>query len=103
MSERFIVLCGTQIEPWVYTDEPFKMTREKTVDLLASGEALSMCKVVGFDLDKGTCRDATKEIATEVVNIWAHDGEPLSFSKREFVELQIGIRAANQFRMEDAR
>lgn len=96
-TERFIVLCGQTIEPWVYTDEPFKMDRKATVDLVASGEPRSVAQIIAFDVAAGTCRDATKEIAREVMDHWADAGEPLTYSQREFMEFHISVRAANSF------
>lgn len=95
MTERFIVFCGKNIKPWIYTDEP--ADRDATVDLIASGEALDLVKVIAFDVSAGTCRDATQEIATEVMTRWAHDGEPLSYQQYEFVEQTVGTRAARSF------
>ncbi len=100
-TERFIIL-GAGEQPWVCCDEIFKMDRFNTVKWIASGEFTKIAKVIGFDLDKGTCRDATLEIATEVMTRWAHDGEPLSDWQYEFVELHVSMNAARSFRREAA-
>lgn len=97
-NERFIIFCGAGIEPWVYTDEPFKMDRKATVDLIAS-EAKSLgsiSKIIAFEVG-ANCRDATKEIMTEVSTKWAHQGEPLTYEQYQLVELTLGTRVARSF------
>lgn len=101
-NERFIILCGGRgsagIEPWVYTDEPFKMDRRATVDLIAS-EAISLRSlhsVLAFEVG-GQCREVTREIMTEVSTKWAHQGEPLTYEQYSLVELVLGTRVARSF------
>jgi len=101
-NERFIVFCGGQgasaLEPWVYTDEPFKMDRRATVDLIASEASRlgTLSKIIAFEVG-GQCRDATKEIMTEVSTKWAHQGEPLTYEQYHLVELCLGTRVARSF------
>jgi hypothetical protein len=100
-GERFIIMGGGKgaaaIEPWVACDELFRMDRAATVAWIASGELISIAKVIAFDLDNRTCRDATDEIAREVMTAWADDGEPLSDWQYEFVEMHVGLAAAAAF------
>ena len=71
-GERFIILCGRSIEPWVYHDEIFKLTRSEVVRMIVSGEPAnpeeSIVLIIGFDLDAGKCRDATQDIMNEARN-----------------------------------
>src|SRR5882757_5762656 len=101
-TERFIIFCGGQgasgIEPWVYTDEPFKMDRQATVDLIASDASTfgSLHSIVSFGLGAVT-REVTREIMTEVSTKWAHQGEPLTYAQYRLVELCLGTRVARSF------
>lgn len=100
-GERFIIMGGGKgpaaIEPWVACDELFRMDRAATVAWIASGELTSIAHVIAFDLANRSCRDATSEIAREVMTAFADDGEPLSDWQYAFVELHVGIVAANAF------
>jgi bacterioferritin-associated ferredoxin len=97
-TERFIIFCGAGLEPWVYTDEPFKMDRKAVVELIATeaSKLKSLHSVIGFTVG-GQCRDLTKEIMTEVSTKWAHQGEPLSYEQYSLVELVLGTRVARSF------
>jgi len=97
-GERFIILAGTCIEPWVAADEVFKMDRFNAVKFVASGEVKNIAKVVAFNLKAGTCRDATAEIAADVMDRWAIDDDELSDWQLEFVELHMSMQAARSFR-----
>lgn len=96
-SERFIVMGGTSIEPWVACDEIFKMDRTATIAWIARGEFHDVSKVLAFDLQNGTCRDATTEIVADVMTCWADADEFLDEWQYEFVELHAGILAARAF------
>lgn len=97
-TERFIVLCGAGLEPWVYTDEPFKMDRKAVIDLIASeaSSLKSLHSIIGFSVG-GQCRDVTTEIMQEVSTRWAHQGEPLTYDQYHLVELVLGTRVARSF------
>jgi len=99
MAEHFIIFCGKGIQPWVFTDEPYKMDRRATVDLVATeyDRLLSLHQIIGFDLDSGRCRDVTREIMSEVSNRWAHEGEPLTYEQYSLIELTLGTRVARSF------
>lgn len=101
MAERFIILGGSSIELWVVADEIFKFDRHATVQWIASGEFEGVSKVIAFDLDNGTCRDATREIAAEVMTRWATNGEPLKSWQVEFIEFHVSMQAARSFRQEE--
>lgn len=102
LTERFIICGGTSIEPWVAADEIFQMDRFSTIKWIAAGELEDIAKVIAFDLTNGTCRDATKEIASEVMTRWAHQGEPLSDWQYDFVERHVSMNAARSFAREVA-
>lgn len=95
-TERFII-CGAGEQPWVCCDEFFKMDRFATIAWIASGEFRKVAQVIAFDLTTGKCRDASEEIAREVMTRWAHSGEPLESWQYEYVELNVGTRAARSF------
>ena len=98
-NERFIIFSGAKnsgIEPWVYSDEPFKIDRKAAIDMIASGEPKSLAMVLGFTVG-GTCRDATIDIMQEVSTRWAHQGEPLTYEQYHLVELILGTRVARSF------
>lgn len=71
-AERFIIFCGKSIEPWVYRDEVFKITRSELIRMLVSGEPgnpeETVVLIMGFDLAAGKCWNATAEIMAEVRN-----------------------------------
>lgn len=96
-AERFIIMGGVAIDPWVACDEIFKMDRAATVDWIARGELTSIGQVIGIDLAHGSCRDATVEIAREVMTRWGDDGEALSDWQIEFIEFHLGIGVAVGF------
>ena len=93
MAEQFILFMG-RAEPWIYNEVP--ATRDEAISIVKTGEVYPT-KVIAFDIEAGTCRDASLGIATEVVNAWAHSGEPLTYKQREYVELAVSIDAANLF------
>lgn len=97
-TERFIIFCGAGIEPWVYTDEPFKMDRKAVVEFIADNASSlrSLHSIIGFTVG-GACREVTREIMTEVSTKWAHQGEPLSYEQYALVELVLGTRVARSF------
>lgn len=100
-TERFIICGGNGIEPWCAADEIFKMDHHATVEWIASGELTSIAQVIGFDLTTGKCRDATKDIARDVMERWAVNGDPLKDWQYEFVELHVSMQAARSFRREE--
>ena len=92
-TERFIVLCGQSIEPWVANDEIFKSDRDTVIKDVAAGEYRGIAKIVAFDLTTGKCRDATKEIAREVMDRWADNDEPLTQRQKDFIADHVTARA----------
>ncbi len=101
-TERFVVLCGTSIEPWIACDELGKMDWNETVSRIASGDVTGMSRVIGVDVDQGKSRDVTDLVAKCVANIWAMREEPITDKQHEFIELHLGVSAANKFQREFA-
>lgn len=101
-TERFLILGGEAISPWVCADEPFKLDRFNAIKWIAGGEFKGVSKIVAFDLANGTCRDATEELARDVMTRWAHEGEPLADWQYDFVEQHVGVNAARTFAREVA-
>jgi hypothetical protein len=77
-TERFILFCGREIEPWVYTDEPFKVTRAEAIRLIVTKEVKDPPLIMAFDLVAGTCRPATAEIM-EAARALMDDEPPAGF------------------------
>lgn len=100
-TERFIICGGTNIGLWVAADEITKMDRFEAIRWIAAGELTDVAKVIAFDLDNGTCRDATREIAAEVMTRWATNGEPLKDWQYEFVEHHVSMQAARSFQRDE--
>lgn len=71
-----------------HTDED----RATVVHDIATGQYEDLVSVVNSNGD-----DVTKEIAREVMTVWADRGEPLSAWQRDFVEQLVSIEAANAF------
>lgn len=101
-TERFIICAGSEQELWVCCDDIAKMDRFNTIAWIARGEFKGVSKVIAFDLSKGTSRDASKEIAVDVMSRWAHEGEPLTEWQVEYIELNVSVQAANSFAREAA-
>lgn len=98
-TERFIIFCGApETDAWVYTDEPFKMDRKATIELIAidAKRLRTLSKIIAFEVG-GQCRDATIEIMQEVSTKWAHQGEPLTYEQYHLIELCLGTRVARSF------
>ena len=100
--ERFLICAGSDNELWVCCDDISKMDRFNTIAWIARGEFNGVSKVIAFDLAKGTARDASREIAVEVMTRWAHEGEPLTDWQVEYIEQQVSVQAANSFEREAA-
>jgi hypothetical protein len=76
------------------------LSRSEVVKDIAFGqfEIGAVTQVIEVDLSAGTARDVSKDIASEVMTIWARRGEPLSDDEYEFVDAFVSTQAANSFR-----
>lgn len=99
--KQYIVFCGSK-EPYIRERNADELDRTSTIRQLAEGQFDVPHKVIEYDLESGACRDVTRELAAEVANQWAEDGEPLSDWRREFIELSLGVAVANSFAREQA-
>ena len=95
--ERFILLAGKR-DPWVYGD---LSTRAEAIQDLAENFT-SVVQIIAFSLEAGTCRDATNEIASIVIERWAQDDVELTNKQRDWVASIKGEAFANAFRTEVA-
>lgn len=97
---RYLVICSDHGEHYVAERYLSNMDRETTISYIATGQAKTLVSVVEFnpDPDERICGIVTEDIAGEVMTRWAHEGEPLSAWKRDFLEQHISIQAANCFR-----
>jgi hypothetical protein len=89
----YLVLCGKKIEEYAPERNVEDMTRAGTVKDIADGQFENLTRV----LEIGTGADVTADLAREVMTIWARSGEPLTYAQYEFVELNVGTRAARSF------
>jgi hypothetical protein len=89
----YLVLCGQHIDEYAPERDVKDMTWAGTVQDVAAGQFENLTRV----LEIGTGADVTDKLAREVSTIWAHSGEPLSYSQYSFVEQTVGTRAARSF------
>lgn len=74
-----------------------EMDRETVVKEITQGQYENVVRVVEVDLAHGKCRDATKEIAIDVCEIWSDRGGELLDWERDFIEEWVGFEAARAF------
>lgn len=76
------------------------LDRKNTVADIAAGQRYyeKVCQVIEVNLGAGTSRDVTREIAREVMHVWANEGDFLYDWQRDFVEMFVSPQAANSFR-----
>ncbi|MCK1479300.1 hypothetical protein IVB27_32320 [Bradyrhizobium sp. 197] len=96
-AEQFLMLAGKR-EPWVFGD---LMDRATVIEEVGANYT-SLAKIIAFSLEAGTCRDATDEIASIVIERWAQDDVELSRKQRDWVAMCKGEAFANSFRVEAA-
>jgi hypothetical protein len=96
-AEKFIMLVGSR-DPWIFGD---MMNRSDVIEEVGEHYTI-LCKIVAFSLETGTCRDATDEITSIVIDRWAQDDKELSQKARDFVAMCKGEAFANAFRVEAA-
>lgn len=89
----YLVLCGQKIEEYAPERNVEDMDRAGTVKDIADGQFENLTRV----LEVGTGADVTADLARDVMTIWARSGEPLTYAQYEFVELNVGTRAARSF------
>jgi hypothetical protein len=94
-AEKFIMLVGNR-EPWIFGD---MMSRADVVEEVGEHYTI-LAKVIAFSVEAGTCRDATDEITSIVIERWAQDDRALTDKAREFVAMCKGEAFANAFRVE---
>lgn len=95
--EQYIVLRGRK-ETWIDGD---LFTRSQVIKEI-DADYSNLAQVIAISLAAGTCRDATDEIVSTVIERWAQDGEVLSREARDFVAMCKGEAFANCFRVEAA-
>jgi hypothetical protein len=90
----YIAISGDHTGTYIAERAVKDCTYSKTIEDIASGEIRDLVQVIEI----GTGRDMTEQMARAVMTGWAHSGEPLTDWQRDFVELHVGIGAANSFR-----
>jgi hypothetical protein len=97
----YFIIQGHKISPYVAERDVSDMDRATTIRQIAEGQFENLRSVLELDLEKNTARDVTREMAGEVMDRWASEGnEPLSHWRRDFLEMHVGMRAANSFARE---
>lgn len=96
-TEQFFILRGRH-EPYISGD----LVDRATVIVDVAEDVENLRQVIAIDLVNGTCRDATDDITSVVINRWAEDGKELSRKQRDFVAMCRGEAFANAFRVEAA-
>jgi len=90
----YIVIDRYDGEDYVIDRPVADCTRAAIIKDIASGEIRDMTRVI----EVGSGRDVTEDFARAVMQTWAEAGEELTDHQRDFVQLHIGIAAANSFR-----
>ena len=74
-----------------------EMDRATVVKEIAQGQYEDIVRVLEIDPANGTCRDATKDIAIDVCEIWSDRGGELFDWERDFLEEWVSFEAARAF------
>lgn len=98
----FVICSAKDGTEYIVERETSDLDRATTVKDIADGQIENLVQVIECNPVEATSRDVTEDVCRDVMNIWAHSGEPLSFSQYEFIELHIGTRAARSFLREVA-
>ena len=96
-AEQFFVLRGKR-EPFIDGDLMDRTSVIKDID----ADYSNLRQIIAISLEAGTCRDATDEITSVVIERWAQDNAELSREARDFVAMCKGEAFANCFRLEDS-
>ena len=101
ISDRMIYLVTTYSKDGNYLVERrlSDLDRKTTIKDIASGEIEDLVQVLECNPVEGICRDVTTDIAREVMDVWANNGEPISNRQKNFIELHVSLSAARAFRM----
>jgi len=100
ISDRMIYLVTVAYEDGDYVSpRPLSdLDRATTIKDIASGEIEDLVQVLECNPVEGICRDVTTDIAREVMDVWANNGEPISNRQKNFIELHVSLSAARAFR-----
>jgi hypothetical protein len=97
-AEQFIIVRGTRKSREPYLDDTL-MSRAEVI-VAASDDVDYLRQIIAFSIETGTCRDATDEITSIIIDRWADDCKELSRKERDFVAMCKGEAFANAFRVE---
>jgi hypothetical protein len=94
MSELYFVevnyrVPGKPVTTYFPERDASDLTRAETIKDVRAGQYEDASRIIAVDLDKGTSRDATKEIAQDILD--GIDELPLLFLQ-EFLEHALGVR-----------
>ncbi len=93
----YLVICHSNGAQYVAERDTSDFDRATTIKHIAEGQIENLVQVIELNPAEHTSRDVTEDIAREVMTIWAHQGEPLTFNQYSFVEFHVGTRAARSF------
>ena len=94
----YLVTCAHPDGAYMPERDVSDLDRATTVRDIATFQFENVARVLECDPVSGTCRDVTEAIAREVMTIWANEAEPLSLWQYQFVQMHVGVQAAQSFR-----
>lgn len=92
----YLVTCGHSDGAYMPERAVSDWNRATTVKDIADGQFKDLLHVLECNF-VDPCRDATKDIARDVMTVWADNAEPLAQWQIEFVEMHVGFQAAASF------
>jgi hypothetical protein len=97
-ASLYLVLCGQHVDEYAPERSVTDMDSAGTLRDIADGQFENLTRVI--DVDTGA--DVTGMFVKATMNIWASQGEPLTRFQRDFIEMHVGVQAANAFKREAA-
>jgi hypothetical protein len=93
----YIVICASESGPYVRERDVSDMGRKTTVADIASGQIEDVVQVLECNPVEHLCSDVTKDIAKDVMTVWAREAQPLRDWQFDFVEQLVSMQAAASF------
>jgi hypothetical protein len=76
-------------------DESELLSRDKTVKDIYDGQVEDVARVIVFNLARGTCRDATVEIARDVAGLHFTEQTEPAWERRDWLHRVLGCHQAD--------
>lgn len=93
----YLVMADHKAGAFVPEQNVCEMDRAKVIKDIREGQYDRVLSVIEFNPIEKTCRDATSDILTNVVEEWENEGE-ISEWAIDCVEQWFGVTAANKYR-----